>query len=54
MIPEAAKLIEGLPEPLRDSFAACYSFLVDDSGCAGAGGTTPHTHTHQVDQAGRP
>jgi hypothetical protein len=34
VIPEATKLIEGLPEPLRESFAACYSFLVDESGCA--------------------
>lgn len=34
MIPEAAKLIEGLPKHLREVFAECYSFLVDDSGCA--------------------
>ncbi len=34
MIPEAEKLIEGLPEPLRESFAAFYAFLVDDSGCS--------------------
>jgi hypothetical protein len=34
VIPEAAKLIEGLPEPLREAFAECYWFLLDDSGCS--------------------
>jgi hypothetical protein len=33
VIPEAEKLVEGLPKPLREAFAKFYSFLVDDSGC---------------------
>jgi len=33
MIPEAANLVRKLPEPLREAFATCYEFLVDDNGC---------------------
>lgn len=33
MIPEAEKLTEGLSKVLHEAFAACYSFLVDESHC---------------------